>query len=504
MVKFRISKATLTATIFFTLGILRGGVFDPMPATAESLTGSWNNDAGTRTTIHCINDGSTDEALIARFFGIESGQLESRSFDVIAKSSLRISSPPISPGFGTYVIDGPSTDVRCWSEFRGARGARMVVFDEVQSLAGYASYRNAILRGRRSKSRSVSSKRKRPQCNDHRDNDGDGKIDFPRDKSCRSRSGRSEGKPHQKPGSGPGSAGTLPSNPGSLGVGASLGARLPFPADNEWNRDVSGDPVDPDSARIIATTNPSTGLHPDFGTVWEGAPIGIPYVVVAGSQPKVGVTFDYSAESDAGPYPIPDDAPVEGGSSSTGDRHVLIIDRDSWKLYELFGAYNTTSGWHAGSGAIFDLSSNSLRPRGWTSADAAGLPIFPGLVRYDEVVEQGEIRHALRFTVQRTRHAFVEPARHYASSANDPALPPMGMRVRLKASVDIAGYPTEVQVILKAMKKYGMIVADNGSNWFVSGAPDGRWNDERLHSLGAIKGNDFEVVKMGTVVTNVR
>jgi hypothetical protein len=286
----------------------------------------------------------------------------------------------------------------------------------------------------------------------------------------------------------------------SLGANAPLNGKRPFPADNSWNQDISHEPVDANSSTFIASCG-SRNLHPDFGTTYNGAPNGIPYVVVAGSQPRVNVTFGYADESDAGPYPIPSEAPIEGGANATGDRHVLIIDRDNWKLYELFDAHPVSNGWHAGSGAIFDLSSNSLRPAGWTSADAAGLPIFPGLVRYDEVVEQKEIRHALRFTCPTTRRAYVSPARHFASSRTDANLPPMGMRVRLKQDFDVSAYPPEVQVILNAMKKYGMLLADNGTGWFVSGAPDPRWNDENLASLKRVGSHNFEVVRLGAVVT---
>lgn len=289
---------------------------------------------------------------------------------------------------------------------------------------------------------------------------------------------------------------------GKPGGGGFIDGQQVLPGDNPWNRDISGDPVDPNSAALIGGIGLNTGLHPDFGTVWDGAPNGIPYVVVSGGQPMVPVTFDYADESDPGPYPIPPDAPIEGGPSSSGDRHVLVIDKDNGKLYEMFAAYpQATGGWHGGSGAVFDLNSNTLRPAGWTSADAAGLPIFPGLVRYDEAVINGAINHALRFTVARTRHAYVFPARHYASSYTDANLPPMGMRVRLRASFNVIPFPPEVQVILKALKKYGMFVADNGSNWYVSGAPDPRWSDDNLHSLSRVKGSDFEVVKMGPVVT---
>ena len=292
------------------------------------------------------------------------------------------------------------------------------------------------------------------------------------------------------------------SGPG-LGPNASLEGRRPFPADNPWNTPVDQDAVDSSSDTLIASIGLTRGLHPDFGANYNGGPFGIPYIVVDGSTPGVGVTFDYADESDPGPYPVPTDAPIEGGAASGGDRHVLVIDRDHWKLYELFAAYPVarSADWTAGSGAIFDLGSDALRPAGWTSADAAGLPIFPGLVRYDEVVEQGAILHALRFTVSHTRHGYVYPARHYASSDTSPLVPPMGMRVRLKATYDISGYPASARVILQALKTYGMIVADNGSDWFISGAPDARWNDTELNTLKQVQGSNFEVVRMGTVVT---
>jgi hypothetical protein len=287
-----------------------------------------------------------------------------------------------------------------------------------------------------------------------------------------------------------------------LGAGASLNGKRLFPGDNPWNQDVSNEPVDPNSANLIASISLGTSLHPDFGTVWNGAPNGIPYVVVSGSQGRVPITFTaFGDESDPGPYPVPTNAPIEGGASGNGDRHVIVIDRDNWKLYELYRAFPAGAGWNADSGAVFDLNSNAVRPAGWTSADAAGLPVFPGLVRYDEVFGRREIAHALRFTASRTRRAYVHPARHFASSNTDPNLPPMGMRVRLKASFDVSGFSPAMQVILRALKKHGMILADNGSNWFVSGAPDPRWNDGELNTLKALKGSDFEVVKMGTVVT---
>ncbi len=289
----------------------------------------------------------------------------------------------------------------------------------------------------------------------------------------------------------------------TVGANATLHGWRPFPADNPWNQDISQAPVDPNSDALIAGIGASVGLHPDFGTVWNGAPNGIPYVVIGGTQATVPVSFDYADESDPGPYPLPADAPIEGGASSTGDRHVLVVDPTRGKLYELYAAYPQQGGasWQAGSGAVFDTLSNALRPAGWTSADAAGLPIFPGLVRYDEVVEGQAIRHALRFTCQHTRHAYVAPARHYASALTDTNVPPMGMRVRLKAGFDLTGFPPHVQTILRALKSYGMLVADNGSNWYISGAPDPRWSDDELATLNRVHGADFEVVQMGTVVT---
>ena len=268
-----------------------------------------------------------------------------------------------------------------------------------------------------------------------------------------------------------------------------------FPADNVWNARVDVLPVDPHSADYIATIGPGTGLHPDFGSgTWDGGPIGIPYAIVPGGQTAVPVTFDYADESDPGPYPIPADAPIEGGPASSGDRHVLLVDAGSCTLYELYAAYPGLAGsWHAGSGAVFDLRGNALRPAGWTSADAAGLPILPGLVRYDEVAA-GAIRHALRFTVVHTRNEFIWPARHQASSSGNPAYPPMGQRFRLKAGFDVSGFPRSVQVILVALKVYGMFVADNGSNWYISGAPDERWNNDELHLLNQVHGSDFEAV----------
>ena len=279
------------------------------------------------------------------------------------------------------------------------------------------------------------------------------------------------------------------------------GAAIPFlvlPADNPWNTPVDALPLDPGSAGYIAHMSPSTGLHPDFGTRWEGAAIGIPYTVVSGSQPKVAIHFTaYGGESDAGPYPVPANAPVEGagGSYEDGDRHVLVLDADNKMLYELYHAYRQADGsWNADSGAVFDLGSNALRPDGWTSADAAGLPILPGLARYDEIVGEGVLDHALRFTVSTTRRAHVYPATHDAGDTDDASYPPMGLRVRLKADFDISGFPPVVQTILRGLKKYGMMVADNGADWYVGGAPDADWNDEALHTLEGVTGGDFEVV----------
>jgi hypothetical protein len=294
----------------------------------------------------------------------------------------------------------------------------------------------------------------------------------------------------------PVTVGTTPADSGALGRNATL-TRAIFPADNPWNTPVDTAAVDPNSAAIISNIGATTAFHPDFGANYNGGPFGIPYVVVSGTQARVNVTFDYADESDPGPYPIPPNPPIEPGS----DAHVIVVDRDHWQLYELFSAQSLADGsWHAGSGAIFDLSSNTLRPAGWTSADAAGLPILPGLVRFDEV-SAGIISHALRFTVSRSRKAYISPARHWASTDTSSLRPPMGMRVRLKASVDISGYPASAQVILRALKKYGMIVADNGSNWYISGTADSRWNDTEMNTLKALHGSDFEVVRMTGVVT---
>lgn len=274
-----------------------------------------------------------------------------------------------------------------------------------------------------------------------------------------------------------------------------------FPPDNAWNAPIDHLPVDERSADYIAGIGADAPLHPDFGKSSDGQSPGIPYVVVSGVQERRPVRFQYRDESDVELYPIPADAPIEGGPRSEGDRHLLVLDRSNLRLYELFGARKTGDVWQAGSGAIFDLRSNQLRPAGWTSADAAGLPILPGLVRYDEAVEQAEIRHALRFTARMTRRAYVFPARHWASQRTDENLPPMGLRVRLKASYEVSGFPPPVQVILRALKKYGMLLADNGGNWFITGAPDSRWNDEELAALKRVQGKDLEVVQTENIVT---
>jgi hypothetical protein len=277
-----------------------------------------------------------------------------------------------------------------------------------------------------------------------------------------------------------------------------------FPEDHAWNARVDTLPVHPLSDAYVGTIGRSTGLHPDFGAgTWNGGPIGIPFTTVGGAQPRVPVAFDYDDQSDPGPYPIPPDAPIEGGPASGGDRHVLVLDRDACVLYELYAAYPQPDGsWAAGSGAVFDLRSYALRPATWTSADAAGLAILPGLVRYEEVAA-GEIRHAIRFTASLTQRAFVWPARHQASWSTDPARPPMGQRFRLKAAFDVTPFPPQVRVILQAMKTYGIILADNGSNWYVSGAPDPRWDDDALvSSLRQVRGEHFEAVDASSLMVD--
>jgi hypothetical protein len=272
---------------------------------------------------------------------------------------------------------------------------------------------------------------------------------------------------------------------------------LLFPASNQWNKRVDKLPLAKRSDAIVRSIGSDTGLHPDFGSgKYNGARIGIPYTTVGGGQKKVQVKFGYASESDKGPYPIPADVPIEGGRSSSGDRHALIVDRDNCKLYELYALYPPSGGkgWRAGSGAIWNLGSNKVRPKGWTSADAAGLPILPGLARYDEVKKYGSINHALRFTVSRTRRAYIYPARHFASDLTSKNLPAMGQRLRLKQGYDISHFPKQARIVLRALKRYGMIVADNGSDWYISGAPAKGWNNDDLHTLGQVRGSAFEVV----------
>jgi chitodextrinase len=275
-----------------------------------------------------------------------------------------------------------------------------------------------------------------------------------------------------------------------------IGSCPMLPADNVWNTPVDGLPLDPNSSAYLTTMSATRYLHPDFGSgLYDGAPMGIPYNLVLGTQPKAPISFDYADESDPGPYPIPPNALIEGGSASTGDRHVLVVDKDNCLLYESYSSYPQSDGsWKAGSGAVYNLRSNVLRPSGWTSSDAAGLPVLPGLVRYDEVAS-GEIGHALRFTVPQTRRAFIWPARHYASSVTGTSYPPMGQRFRLKASFDSSAFSPETRVILTAMKKYGLILADNGSAWYISGIPDDRWNNDVMNSeFARVHGSDFEAV----------
>ncbi|WP_309388163.1 hypothetical protein [Chelatococcus sambhunathii] len=297
-----------------------------------------------------------------------------------------------------------------------------------------------------------------------------------------------------------------------LGQGADLNGAVASPADNPWNTDISGEPVDPRSDAIIASIGLDTGIHPDFGSgTYQGGILGIPYFVVGKKQADVKIKFRaYGDQSDKGPYPIPRKADVEGerpkGGSFGGDRHVLVIEKAANRLYELYRAFpREDGGWNADSGAIFHLDSNDVRPTakpGWTSADAAGLPIFPGLARYEEA-SAGLVPHALRFTVSRSRRAYVPPATHWASSDEDPDLPPMGMRVRLKAGYDVPkSFSRETKAILKALKTYGMFVADNGSDWYLSGAPHKGWRNGRLASeLRQVTGRDFEVVRMQGLVT---
>jgi hypothetical protein len=277
-------------------------------------------------------------------------------------------------------------------------------------------------------------------------------------------------------------------------AGVSLGGCPNLPAGDVWHATVSGLPVHARSGSYVSAIGTGSAVKADFGAgVWDGGPIGIPITYTAGA-PKVAVSFDYADESDPGPYPIPRDAAVEGGPNADGDRHVLVVDTSACRLYELFAAHPQGDGsWSAGSGAVYDLRSDRLRPAGWTSADAAGLPIVPGLVRYEEVAA-GRVDHAIRMTVPKSQRAYLWPARHAASNSADANLPPMGLRLRLKSTVDISGLPAQAKVIAAAMQTYGVMVADNGSAWYLSGAPDDRWNNDALRALGRLHGSDFEAV----------
>jgi hypothetical protein len=297
--------------------------------------------------------------------------------------------------------------------------------------------------------------------------------------------------------------GLAPAIASSSGAGAERATAGPreyscpiFPASNPLNQDISRAPVDPNSASYIAAIGAAGHLHADFGT---NPSYGIPYTVVGPRQPKVPIRFsEFGEESNPGPYPVPAGAPVEGAGEE-GDRHVLVLQKGTCKLYELYAARRSGAGWEAGSGAVFNLRSNALRPEGWTSADAAGLPIFPLLVRYPEV-QTGRIDHALRVTVQSTQRGYIHPATHFASDSSDPSLPPMGLRLRLKAGFSLAGYHGQALVVLRALKRYGLIVADNGSSWYITGAPDPRWNDEDLNQLKTVPGSAFQAVQSGPIL----
>jgi hypothetical protein len=281
-------------------------------------------------------------------------------------------------------------------------------------------------------------------------------------------------------------------------LGRGTGGCRVFPATSPWHEDVSSLPVSPLSAQYIAAIGANLDLHPDFG---HERSYGIPYAVVPADQPKVPIHFTaYGDQSDPGPYPIPPGAPVEGGHNASGDRHVLVLQRGSCMLYELYDAHpNPNGSWDAGSGAVFNLRSTKLRPDGWTSADAAGLSIFAGLIRYDEI-KRGYIDHAIRFTAPVTQAGFIHPATHFASSSSNPDLPPMGLRLRLEASYPIASFPRTDRIILQAMKTYGLILADNGSPWFFQGATDPRWNDSVLDALKSVPGSAFQVVQTGPIL----
>jgi hypothetical protein len=303
--------------------------------------------------------------------------------------------------------------------------------------------------------------------------------------------------PHASPPAAPIPLGDPPNAAGAAGGEPEPAGACPlFPPDSVWHSQVTGLPVHPQSDRIIDSIGSDTGIHTDFGAgTYNGGPIGIPVTTVPAGTPAVRVSFEYGGESDPGPYPIPTDVRIENG----GDAHMILHDPAGCTLYELFAVERSGDGWRAGSGAVFDLRSHRLRPAGWTSADAAGLPILPGLVRYEEVAA-GRIDHPIRLTVPRSRDAYVWPARHAAGSGGDPGLPPMGLRLRLKASVDISGLPAQARVIAKAMQTHGLIVADNGSAWYISGSPDERWNNDALQALNSLRGNDFEAVDASSLM----
>lgn len=276
-----------------------------------------------------------------------------------------------------------------------------------------------------------------------------------------------------------------------------------MPADNYWHARVDDLPVHATSDEWVAAIGADEEVHADFGSgQWDGGPIGIPYVVVPGSQPDVDITFEYWDESDDGPYPIPEDPPIEGGPDSDGDRHILVVDKDNCILSEVYAAYPQPDGsWEAGSGAVWDMTSNAMRPDGWTSADAAGLPVLPGLVRYDEVAA-GKIMHAIRFTAPVTQDAYIWPARHEASDNTSPDVPPMGAWFRLKSTIDPEDFSEQARPIVVAMQTYGLILADNGSPWYISGAPNESWDNDALHELDVLTGTDFEAVDTSSLMVD--
>ena len=286
------------------------------------------------------------------------------------------------------------------------------------------------------------------------------------------------------------------------GTPATVGPCPMFPADSFWHADVSALPVHPQSSAWVSTIGASKGVHADFGSgLWDGGPIGIPWTSVGAGRPKVPVSFDYADESDPGPYPIPPDVPIEGGPAADGDRHALVVDTAACRLYELYDAHPAGGGWFAGSGATWDLRSNALRPATWTSADAAGLAILPGLVRYEEILA-GRIDHPIRFTAPVTQRSFIWPARHQAGSTNSASAPPMGAWFRLKSSVDPARFSGAARIVVEAMGRHGVILADNGSSWYISGSPDERWDNDNLHDLDVLRGSDFEAVDTSSLMVS--